>query len=226
MINLGLVGKNISKSKSKQMYEKLLGKEVNYQLFDYSSSKEIPSLDDLFNKVDGLSITAPFKIHFLKDVQIDNEIKLLGAINCIKKVDNNYFGTNTDYLACKDILLRYFDFGYKFFLLGDGAMSRVISTILKDNKQEFVILSRRDKNLNNFNFCKEETKYIIINTCHKSYVFDGFIDNGLVAYWDLNYSVEISKESPLFKNDKYLDGLELLFLQAKYALEFWKINIS
>ena len=225
MIKLGLVGKNISNSKSKQMYEKLLGIEVNYQLFDYNSPEGIPSLDEFFKKVEGLSITAPYKNHFLTNVKIDNQIKSLGAINCIKKVENSFFGTNTDYLACKDILFQYFNHGYKFFILGDGAMSRVVSSILKENKEEFVVLSRRQKNLNNFNFCNETSEYLIINTCHKSYVFDGLIDNRLVAYWDLNYSVVIPNKSPLFNNDKYLDGLELLYLQAKYALDFWKIKI-
>ena len=55
--------------KNKEMYEKILGEEVNYSLFDIKDSSNIPKLNQFFDTVDGLSITAPYKGHFLKDVK-------------------------------------------------------------------------------------------------------------------------------------------------------------
>ena len=226
MLSLGLLGKNIQKSRSKEMYEKLLKRDVTYRLFDYQQSNEIPSLNEIFSIVSGFSITAPFKDHFLDCVDVSDEVSHIGAINCIKKVNNKYYGTNTDYLACLEILEPFFLEDIKFFILGDGAMSRVIQFILKNKKKDFSVLSRRIGNLydNNFRYEHINKRYIIINTCHKDYDFTGSVDDSLVKFWDLNYGVEPDKHLSVFSSIKYVDGIELLFLQAKYALEFWGIK--
>lgn len=226
MLSLGLLGKSIQRSRSKEMYEKLLQREVNYQLFDFARTEDIPSLDDIFSQVSGFSITAPYKDHFLDKVQVSDDISKIGAINCIKVVDNKFYGTNTDYLACLEILDSFFNKGIKFFILGDGAMSRVLQFILKNKKEDFSVLSRRIGNLNKNKFCFEEIqkKYIIINSCHKDFNFTASVDDSLVKFWDLNYNVDSDKHSSVSSSIKYVDGIELLFLQAKYALEFWGIN--
>ena len=148
----------------------------------------------------------------------------LEAINCIKESDGRFYGTNTDYLACLEILLNYFQKKIQFFILGDGAMSNVLQVIFNDHKENVKVLSRKKGNLFNFNFSKNKNKYFIINTCHKSYLFDGTINDQLILFWDLNYNVNIQESSPLIKNEKYLGGLNLLYLQAKYALNFWDIK--
>jgi len=226
MLRLGLLGKNIQQSRSKEMYEKLLGQEVNYRLFDFEKYEDIPSLDEIFSQVTGFSITAPYKTHFLNDVKIDNDISKINAINCIKKIDSEYFGTNTDYLACLEILDSFFGNNIKFFILGDGAMSRVLQFILEKKNEDYSVLSRRIGNLNKNKFCFDDIqkKYIIINSCHKDFNFTASVDESLIKFWDLNYNVEPDKHLSVSTSIKYVDGLELLFLQAKYALEFWGIK--
>ena len=56
-ISLGLLGKDIAHSKSKNMYEELLGCDVSYTHFDHSTPESIPTLEEIFSKVSGLSIT-------------------------------------------------------------------------------------------------------------------------------------------------------------------------
>ncbi|MEK6625098.1 MAG: hypothetical protein AABY86_09025, partial [Bdellovibrionota bacterium] len=86
MLTLGLVGKNISHSKSKMVYEKLLAHKIDYHLFDYQVAVEIPTLPELFKIVSGLSITSPYKRHFLPQVSaiLDVPIPITDSINCIK----------------------------------------------------------------------------------------------------------------------------------------------
>ena len=104
MLKFGLLGKNIQKSRSKEMYEKILGTEVDYCLFDFANENDIPQLSDLLSKLQGLSITAPYKKHFLSDVKIKGGLESLEAINCIRKSEDGFEATNTDYLACEEIL--------------------------------------------------------------------------------------------------------------------------
>ena len=226
MINLALLGKDIQKSRSKEMYENLLKKEVNYQLLDFSEENEIPSLNEIFSSASGLSITAPYKNLFIDDVNIEAEVKSIRAINCIKKVGGDFYGTNTDYLACLEILNSFFKKNIKFFILGDGAMSRVLQHILRNNNEDFEVKSRRLGNLkdNKFSFEAIKKKYILINCCHRDYDFDGTVDASLIKFWDLNYSIDEGKHKSVINSTKYVDGIELLFLQAKYALEFWGIK--
>ena len=143
MLRLGLLGKDIQRSKSKEMYEKLLSKEVDYTLFDHDSQRDIPSLELFFEKVQGLSITAPYKKHFLKAVKMNQDIKKLNAINCIKKIDDEFHGTNTDFLACVEILKPYFEKDLIFYILGDGSMSKVLQILLESHDQTFEVRSRR-----------------------------------------------------------------------------------
>ncbi len=58
---LALIGKNISHSKSPEIYNKLLNNQVEYTLLDCDTVDAIPSLDELMKKFDGVSITSPYK---------------------------------------------------------------------------------------------------------------------------------------------------------------------
>ncbi len=226
MLRLGLLGKNIQGSRSKEMYEKLLSEEVDYTLFDHVSFDDIPSLNNLFNNIQGLSITAPYKKHFLDSVRMKEDVRKLNAINCIKKVGDEFHATNTDFLACVEILKPFFENDLVFYILGDGSMSKVLQILLESYSQTFEVRSRRLGNLINNPFVNlaHKKSYLIINTCHRNYLFDELVDAGLEIYWDLNYSVS---PPPFFVGEnskKYVDGMDLLFLQAKYALKFWGIN--
>ncbi|WP_127715254.1 hypothetical protein [Halobacteriovorax sp. HLS] len=217
MRKLGLVGRNISHSKSQQMYEEILGEPVDYSLFDFEEESKIPKLEYFFNLVDGLSITAPYKKQFLKDVILDREIEALGAINCIKKEGNQYFGTNTDFMAVEQLLRSYTD--KSIVILGDGSMASITIAALNSLKLQYRQYSRRS--------CGDITKLdlsnlnngLIINTCSREFLYEGALSKDTI-FWDYNYSS--SKQAKIIQNKySYVDGLELLKLQAKFALDFW-----
>lgn len=231
MIRLGLLGKNISHSKSQLVYESILNEKIEYVLFDYEEENAIPELDAFFEKVDGLSITAPYKRVFLQNVDVEDEhIKELGAINCIKKVRNRFKATNTDYLALVDIFEDFKKMHGKIniILLGDGAMAGIIKKISELHADEYLQFSRKlTKNFSELNLLKNlfnnSGKVIIVNTCSREYLFTGEINSNFLFY-DLNYSSKAQESLIKSKGIEYVDGMPLLVGQARHALQFWGIK--
>ncbi len=220
MLKLALVGKNIAHSKSQEMYEGILNEKVDYRLLDFDSEVDITPIEAIFDEVIGLSITSPYKKHFLKDVKMTPEIQSLGAINCIFKDGADYRATNTDYLAVKEIISNRF-FSKTIVILGDGVMASITTKVLDELGVKFKQFSRRsDGDLNGLNLSGKNQ--LIINTCSRSFEFNNHLSSDAI-FWDYNYSY--TPHINYFKNHNvdYIDGLEMLHLQAKHALKFWRI---
>lgn len=229
MRKLGLLGCDISHSRSQEVYEKLLGMKVSYHLFDYDQEEQVPSLEKLFEIVDGLSITAPYKKTYLKRNSVVNLNSHLSSVNCIrKKEDGSFEATNTDYLAVEkileDILKEVNDL--EIFLLGRGSMAELTQIILERKGLSYTQFFRDEQNpdLNqrDFSALKLSTKTpLIINSCSRDFVFRASIPSETI-FWDYNYSLEAHQQGLSTLCD-YRDGLELLELQAAFALKFWDI---
>ncbi|WP_417337129.1 shikimate dehydrogenase family protein [Halobacteriovorax marinus] len=220
MLKLALIGKGISHSKSQEMYEKILGRNIKYSLLDYEAAEKIPKLQSLFESIEGLSITSPYKEHFIKEVTLNKEVELLGAINCIARRGDKYFGTNTDYLAVESLIKKNF-LKKNIVILGDGVMARVTIAVLKKLDIKFRQFSRKlDGDLNHISL--EDENLLVINTCSRCFHFNNQLSDDAV-FWDYNYSFPAHIEYFKGKRYEYIDGLEMLELQAKFALEFWNI---
>jgi shikimate dehydrogenase len=224
MVNLALVGKNIQHSKSQNMYEKLLDKKIIYTLLDYSSEDKIPSLASLMSQFDGVSITAPYKKHFLGE--LDSTVTEVPAVNAIKLEDGKLIGNNTDYFAVQEILKKYHGLGIKkFYLLGDGAMGEMTKKLLINAGHSFEHFSRKLGNLDQVSPSGTFGEYseLVVNTCGRS--FDYPINSfEKFDFWDMNYALEHHKDKFSETSIRYQDGEEQLLLQAKYALSFWNLK--
>lgn len=224
-IKLGLIGKDISHSKSPGLYKRFLGNNLDYTLLDFKQPAQIPPLIELFEHFNGLSITAPYKDIFTS--QIFSSDSPISAVNTLGLVDGNIRATNTDYLACEEILKRYKKNLKikKVHLLGDGVMSGLIQKILEILNIEFKIYSRRLGNLyeNISEYSSPDSVNLIINTCAREYTFGQVLSSNFY-FWDLNYALDKHVEHFKLINIEYIDGLELLELQAKYALRFWNLK--
>ena len=219
-MKLALIGKNISHSRSPEIYKNLLGEKLSsYILLDYKMEKDIPTAQNLFLKFDGISITSPYKKHFLTEVHLVDCSRNIAGINCLRKKNNFIEGTNTDFLAIKEIILKLKSENtfQQMAILGDGVMSRVTELAFQELNLSYQIYSRR---LTKFFDQLIFSDTLIINTCSRDYVFKGEIGKN-VTFWDYNYDFfpHISLLTPLCK--KYIDDHSLLHLQAKYALAFW-----
>ena len=228
MISLALIGKGIQHSKSQNMYEELLGQKINYDLIDCHNENEIPQLEEMFSKFDGVSITSPYKTFFLNKLKLDHDVKKINAVNCIAKVGGDFKGFNTDLIALDEIINNYIkNYGkLGFHILGDGVMSKLIVYILKLKKIPFQIHSRKVcKDLEQISLkekVENEKKTFIVNCCSRSFIFKGMANKEFI-FWDMNYSFLAHQQSLPHIFEEYVDGLSLLKLQAKYALNIWGI---
>lgn len=232
MIKLALIGKNIQHSRSPQIYRNLLKTPLQYDLLDYENDSLIPSVKELFQIYDGISITSPYKKYFLDQVRISEKIKKLAAINCLIKRPDGFIGENTDYISIAEILQKLIlQHGHLMvIILGDGVMSKVLQVALEETTIEFKIFSRKiTKDLDRLNLpdlfekeFKTDYKKLIINTCSREFIFSGIMDRNII-FWDFNYNFPPHLNF-LQNKSQYMDGMELLELQAKHALAFWSIN--
>lgn len=224
---LALIGKNITHSKSPEIYNHLLNGQVEYSLIDCDSVGDVPSLDQLKSQFDGVSITSPYKELFVNAVLLDDVAKKVQAINCLSFVGDKIYGYNTDFLAIVEILHEYFEH-YKIdriIILGDGVMSRVTEAALRGYPVTPIILSRK-KTINfqsiNLTDYLDQEKALVINTCAREFVYVGAVTNQII-FWDYNYNFKPHREN-LNSKCIYQDGYKMLELQAEYALQFWSIK--
>ncbi len=213
MIKLALIGKNISHSRSPEIYQKLLKKDHRYTLLDYVTEEQIPKAVDLLKEFSGISITSPYKTHFLNQVELSSEVQILGAINCLYKEGDQIFGANTDYDAIKKLLPEQYT--NRVALLGTGAMSKLFQILFGEKKIAFDLYGR--KTHGDLNLLDYKSYSLVINCCSREFDFTGELTTKNL-FWDMNYSLKHSGRIP-----NYLDGSELLEFQARYALEYWKL---
>jgi riboflavin kinase/FMN adenylyltransferase len=221
-VKLALIGKNLTHSKSQEVYEELLNRFVNYTLIDCESTQSIPSLEELSQSFKGVSITSPYKNYFVGKVTLQE--KSLSVINALV-FEASFVGINTDYLACQDILDGYLENEFTgIYLLGDGSMAKVIETILLKKNIPFFSYSRKLGNLASISttLANSDKKNLIINCCAREFIFKPE-DKASYSFWDLNDNQE--EHIKLFESStaEYVDGYSLLEKQAKYALSFWKL---
>jgi shikimate dehydrogenase len=227
-MRLALLGKGISHSRSPDLYRKLLGPSLDsYELLDYPTAEEIPSLSELAKKFDGLSITAPFKKHFFSQVEVfPSSVKKIGAINCLSFRQGKIIGTNTDFIAVKNILTSMADSQKpNLVLLGSGSMAAMTKLIADELQLPLTQYSRQSEpNLSGLDLSLQHVngkQTIIINSCSRDFVFQGKI-HPEAQFWDYNYNFQPHLTTLPHRVKSYIDGSELLELQAIEAVNFWR----
>lgn len=227
MNKLALIGKNISHSRSPEMYRKLISTSIDYTLLDFNSPDDIPKARDLMAIYEGINITSPYKKHFLSEVKLTRNALEIGAINCLKKEGEDIVGENTDYLAILDILQRLEkDYGeLDIVVLGDGVMSVAVQVALKKMNIKYEVLSRKiTQHFDQLNladhFKNSKARSLIINACARDFIFHGKLPINAI-FWDFNYNFEQQEKIVSPKVSVYMDGLEMLERQAVYAVAFW-----
>lgn len=226
-MKLGLLGYPINHSLSPKLYNELLGPQLSsYELFSYPTPSEIPGIEFFSSKLDGLNITSPYKAHFLSSVEIDSElVKSLGAINTISFRSKKPLATNTDLIAVDEILGRFQNMHskLKLILLGDGAMARLTKIVADSKNIPVHQFSRKRNDFSNLdlqNLHETGVQTIIINSCSRDYVFNSKV-SGDEIFWDYNYSFLPHQNTLPSLVKTYIDGQEMLLLQAKAAINFW-----
>ncbi len=238
-MKLALLGFPINHSKSPDLYKEILGEKLeSYELLSYESPGDIPTLQQLSRRYNGLNITTPYKRHFFNDVVIHNsDVREIGAINTIAFTAEGAIGENTDLLAVIEILQEFKMQHAQLHLviLGGGVMAKVTEIAARklsipflkrsrsfNGKIDQISLLRQDLGLNG------NGQVIVINACSRDFVFCGKLESDFI-FWDYNYSFP-PHELVITKLVKtYIDGRDMLKRQAMAAARVWSkqtLNLS
>jgi shikimate dehydrogenase len=220
MINLALIGKDISHSSSPEFYRKHLQNLNQYDLLDLDHDQMLPRLEWLSEFYHGVNITSPYKRNYFHHLKIINTPKEIDAINCLNL--KNMTAINTDYLALQKLIPHWLNIPHDhIYILGDGSMSKLVSNILNANNINFKILSRNNGfNLELIGLSQFSLSPLIINTCSRSFPFKGIFPPESHVI-DLNYGTTFFKKRVLELNIPYQDGQSLFEIQAFEAISFW-----
>lgn len=219
-MRLALIGKNIQHSKSPEIYKRLIGPHVVYDLIDVSQERDLPELDDLAQIYDAVNITSPYKKVYLDKIEVEESVLDLGCINTIS-FGNNFIGTNTDYYGLKIILQQFTE--AEVILLGNGSMAMMTKKLIQELDLKLIahFFRQKDGDISQLDLStiSKSNSILIINSCSRDYIFKGKLPK-TATFLDYNY--DYSPHHYLKSEIVYQDGLELLQLQALAAVEFWK----
>ncbi|MBT3234952.1 MAG: hypothetical protein HN353_03280 [Bdellovibrionales bacterium] len=238
-LRLALIGQSIGHSKSECIYRELLagsGVNLSYQMLDCATSVDIPSLAELGDRFDGVSITSPYKRFFFDKVKIvpnDTGIEL-PSINCLRWSNQGETeGTSGDLVAI-DCLVQQINSAKRFshfVIMGDGAMSILLQKYLAHHKMSYRVYSRRildgQDQLSRGKFYYRDgidhlACVVWVNCCSRQFLYQGPLGKDDL-FWDLNYNSKLQRDYVLSTGADYLDGQSMLKLQAADALRFWGI---
>jgi shikimate dehydrogenase len=243
MNKLGLLGRNISYSFSRNYFAQKFEKEgltndYTYVNFDIPSIAEFKSVIENNPETIGMNVTIPYKeevIPFLD--QLSENAKSIGAVNTIKVLaDGKLEGHNTDYFGFTESLKPLVKSHHqKALILGTGGAAKAIAFGLQTLNIEHQYVSRKasettityeDINQDIFN------EYTLIINCTPlgtspnieacpDIPYEFFTENH-IAY-DLIYNPEETEflKRAKQKNAVTKNGYEMLVLQAEKAWEIW-----
>lgn len=143
MVELGLLGKNISYSLSPILHSyffELVSIKGEYKIFDASVEKnEISYIQKLLEAVKnkellGFNITIPYKETIIEHLdEIDETAKEIGAVNTVVLENGQLKGYNTDYLGIIETLKKMkIDIkGKNVYILGTGGSAKAAAIAVK-----------------------------------------------------------------------------------------------
>lgn len=238
-LNLGLIGRNISYSFSKNYFEQKFSAlklaNLSYSIFDL---KEISEVEEIFNieNLRGFNVTIPYKEQILPFLnEISPEAEKIGAVNTVLIKNGKKTGYNTDAFGFEDTLLSHKNTKQKSALvLGNGGAAKAVKFILEKHGIPYQSVFRKG-DVNFENLPEEQVKnHLIIIQCTPvgtfpnvsdcvDFPFEALSMEHLVI--DLIYNpaqTEFLKKAAAQKATT-INGENMLKKQAEKAWEIWNI---
>lgn len=245
MHNFGLIGKSLAHSFSKSFFENKFSeknlKDYYYQNFEIEKIEEIKTVlntDNFF----GFNVTNPYKesiIQFLDE--LSPEATTIGAVNCVKIINNKKIGFNTDAYGFGQSIKPFLDTSHeRALILGTGGASKAVAFSLKNIGVELFFVSRSEKKNTKTFFYNELNERVmdafklIINTTPLGLYpninrapplpYHLFTSNHMA--YDLIYNPEqtLFLKQAKEKGAVTINGLSMLQLQAEKSWEIWNTN--
>lgn len=148
MKTYGIIGYPLTHSFSKQYFTEKIEREkipdAVYHSFPLKTIDEFPEFLKNNPTLIGLAVTIPYKEKVLKYVtQLSEEVKQIGAANCIKISGNELTAFNTDIIGFeKSFVKKLKPHHKKALVLGSGGASKAVQYVLKKLGIIFLVVSR------------------------------------------------------------------------------------
>src|SRR6476469_1967078 len=112
MHRYGLIGKTLKHSFSKSYFTEKFSKEglsdYSYENFELPDIKQFPALLSAHPYLEGLNVTIPYKEKILPYLNtVSDIVEKTGACNCIKIINGELHGYNTDARGFCDSLKKH-----------------------------------------------------------------------------------------------------------------------
>ena len=152
MKTYGTIGFPLTHSFSKQYFTEKIEKEhiqnSVYNAFPLASISEFPQLLKNNPTLRGLAVTIPYKEKVLEYItHLSEEVKQIGASNCIKVRGNVLTAYNTDIIGFEKSFVKQLKPNHKKALvLGSGGASKAVQYVLKKLGIPFLVVSRNKIN--------------------------------------------------------------------------------
>ena len=244
MYKLGLIGKSLKHSFSKNYFKKKDDKKFNfsYNLYEISSIEEIKKILEKNNLI-GLNITFPYKEKILKFIHVlDKEAEEIKAVNTIfiDQKKSKITGYNTDWIGFNKSLNNFLSTtNLNALVLGSGGASKAICYALKKRKIPYTIVSRSPKNnmisyKNSESFIKNCNLIINTTILGSGLYSDLFpkINYNLISNSHFIYDLAYNPKETLFLQKskkmgaKTKNGYDMLKIQAEESIDIWKNKLG
>jgi len=230
-MDFGLIGKNINYSYSQEIH-KLFG-DNTYKIINL----EIDELAGFLEKREfkGLNVTIPYKQKVIPYLDsLDETAIKTGVVNTIINEQGLLKGYNTDYLSFTRLLIKEQInlSGKKCLILGSGATSKTVFTVLKDLGAFIIAIASRtpQSEMVSYESLYRQSYDIIINTTpvgtyphynEEPVDLDKFTQIEVVI--DFTYNPLRTKliKDAMRRSIRAINGLELLVAQAYFSRQLF-----
>jgi shikimate dehydrogenase len=238
----GLIGYPLGHSFSKKYFTEKFEKEsltdCLFEAFPIPSIDEFPELLKSNPTLKGLAVTIPYKEQVLKFInEFSDEVKFVGATNCIKISGNKLIGYNTDITGFQQSFIKQLKPDQKkALILGTGGAAKAVQYVLQKLSIDFLIVTRNTKLKNgmiNYKMLDEKimNDYNVIINCSPVGTFPNENSCPDIPYQLLTsnhylFDLVYNPVKTLFlkkgeeKKASIQNGYEMLVIQAE---ENWKI---
>lgn len=155
----GLIGKSLGHSFSKVYFTKKFlkeGREDVYENFKIASIELFPQVIAAHPELKGLNVTIPYKEAILPYLdEIDDEARIIGAVNTITIEKGKLIGYNTDAFGFKQSIKPFLrNVHEKALILGTGGASKAVAYTLENLGIDVAYLTRIPKTENQFSYAQ------------------------------------------------------------------------
>ena len=248
MKNFYVIGNPVNHSLSPHIFKYIFSKlniKATYSLYKPKTYQEFENfLYTKANNFSGLNITLPYKI---KAFHLVNEYDKFSAkskaINCIKNVNNNLVGYNTDYYGFTKMFDKLNIDNLDVLILGNGGSARtVVHSLLNFFDRNIYIWGRNKDNVDMFikninskkvnTYTKSSPNSFVVINCLPLIIDENTIDiivedilpTHFQLFIDLNYLETLFTKKLIEKKINVILGLDMFIFQALKSFDIWFDN--